>query len=724
MNNDNHLFDLAKELVLFTDKHVFLTGKAGTGKTTFLREIKETTVKNSAVVAPTGVAAINAGGVTMHSFFQLPFEPFIPAGSFEYSGGISYGNLFKKVRLSSIKRKVMEALELLIIDEVSMLRSDQLDCIDAILKNVRKNNSPFGGVQILFIGDLYQLPPVVTDSDKQILDDNYKSPFFFDARVLQNCDLLHIELKKVYRQKQQHFIDLLNQVRNNTLTDDDLELLHRQYQQGFRPDIDEGYITITSHNYKADAINENALKALEGEAFIYKGVISGDYNEKNLPTEQLLKLKTGAQVMFVKNDSGEDRRYYNGRLATVERASADEITVRMKDDNSSLVLEKEVWKNVRYTLNNATNTLEEEELGSFTQFPIRLAWAITIHKSQGLTFDNVVIDAGQSFAAGQVYVALSRCTSLEGMVLLSQITPSSIQSDEDVVNFGTRSTDISALKEVLVVEKPKWLARRLIMSFDLNDLVNELKQFPDYILTKSLPDTTASWQLATNILTAALETQGILEKFRIQLGELLKHSATHSELKERVEKAAHWMCQRIQNHISLPLEQHIQSLQSVPRVKKHILHCNDLIDYIQQFIIRLYVLEYEGKPLIEQGALDKYLLDGKKDNKPTSKKGKQPKGATYKTTLDMVRKGMAPTAIAVERGLAFGTIESHFARLIGDGELLVTEVLSDEKISTIQTAIRKYPSHTLTDLKKILSDDISFGEIRCVQSHLGLSNKS
>ncbi len=721
MTEINHLFELARELVLFTDQSVFLTGKAGTGKTTFLRDIREATTKNTAVVAPTGVAAINAGGVTMHSFFQLPFEPFIPDGNRYLSGGISYQNLFSKVKLSSIKRDVMEALELLVIDEVSMLRSDQLDCIDAILRGVRKDARPFGGVQVLLIGDLFQLPPVVTDNDRAILDGLYESPFFFDAKVLQRFPLRHIELTKVYRQKEQQFIDLLNNVRNNTLTESDFQMLDNRYVYGYRPDEQDGFITITSHNYKADKINEQELAMLDGEVITYNGETDGEFNTRNLPAEMELHLKTGARVMFVKNDSGEDRRYYNGRLATVERAGPDEIVVRMQDDGSTLVLEKEVWKNIRYNLDKKTNTLQEEELGSYTQYPVRLAWAITIHKSQGLTFDKVVIDAGRSFAAGQVYVALSRCTSMEGMVLLSKITPDSIRSDERITGFSANPMEEEALRQLIAEEKPRWQATRLVKAFDLDRLLKELKTFPDYILTKQLPDTTAAWEMASDILTACLETQGILERFRQQLKDMLSKGTGVSELKDRTQKAAVWLAERLHKKQICPLEDHVASLSGVSRVRKHLTVCNNLIDSHKKVLRDLCALELEGTRLVDAVALEAFLPADTR--KPVKVKKKLEKGATYATTLRMLREGKSPEEIATERGLTYGTIESHFARLIAEGELLVTEVIPDEKLSLIQSAIRANPGAALNDLKRMLSDSITFGEIRCVKSHMALSDK-
>ena len=467
-DNSNTQFRLAAELVNYTGQHIFLTGKAGSGKTTFLRFIKNNITKNCAVVAPTGVAAINAGGVTMHSFFQLPFEVYLPINA-PFTGNLQVTyqhNLFSKIQLNSQKREVMEELELLIIDEVSMLRCDKLDCIDAILRGVRKKNYPFGGVQVLFIGDMYQLPPVAPDAEWQILKEHYNSPFFFDAQVLKNTNVVYVELNKIYRQNEQQFINLLNNVRNNTMTEYDFELLQERYNPSFRPTHDEQYITIASHNFKADKINADELSQLHGEAFTFKGAIEGDFSEKALPAEMQLTLKEGAQIMFIKNDVGEDRKYYNGKIATIKSIHKDTIVVTMRDEGVDFELKKETWENIRYQFNKDKNKIDEEIIGKYIQYPIRLAWAITIHKSQGLTFEKVVIDAGQSFAAGQVYVALSRCTTLAGMVLLSRISSHAIGTDERVAQFALRASQESELENLIALEKVRFIQKKLFDVFN------------------------------------------------------------------------------------------------------------------------------------------------------------------------------------------------------------------------------------------------------------------
>ncbi len=420
----NEVFDLAYRFVTETNENIFLTGKAGTGKTTFLKYLKDNCSKNIVVAAPTGVAAINAGGVTLHSLFQLPFHPFLPTKN-------NREELLSKIRQNKQRQQLLRKMDLLVIDEISMVRCDVMDAIDTILRHTRRNyHLPFGGVQLLCIGDLHQLPPVAQNQEWLILSEYYESPFFFDSLAIKEQLPLLIELTKIYRQKEDSFVRLLNKVRNNHMDADDFEDLHLRFDPAFRPDRDEKYITLTSHNKQADQINEQELYKLHGQAFIYKAEVEDDFPENMYPVDFELSLKEGAQVMFLKNDLVQ-RRYYNGKIGVVKELTKDKIIVDC--DGTEIEVTKETWDNSRYTLNRGDGKLEQEVLGTFTQYPLRLAWAITIHKSQGLTFEKVMIDAGAAFSSGQVYVALSRCTSLEGIVLLSKIAPSAIHSNENVI---------------------------------------------------------------------------------------------------------------------------------------------------------------------------------------------------------------------------------------------------------------------------------------------------
>ena len=471
----NDIFEIAAELVNYTDKHVFLTGKAGTGKTTFLKYIKENTHKNAAIVAPTGVAAINAGGTTLHSFLQLPFGIFIPEGQRPFGTESreeihDRQSLVRRLRFSGNRRKVIEALELLIIDEISMVRADLLDMVDNVLRFVRrKPQLPFGGVQVLYIGDMFQLPPVVREDDRELISKYYKSPFFFDARVIQQAPPQYVELKHIYRQRDETFIRVLNEVRNNKLTDEGLTQLKQRYIPGFTPPKEENYITLATHNYMADQINQAELNALPGRPFVYEAIIKEDFPETSFPVDKVLKLKLGAQVMFIKNDQETPRRFFNGKIGIVTMLDHEKIEVTCKDDHEPIEVPLEEWKNIRYTYENATRTVREEELGSFTQFPLRLAWAITIHKSQGLTFEKAIIDAGRAFEAGQVYVALSRCTNLDGMVLKSPIHSGLVMTHERIAMFGRKERSMDELELRTSEARRVYLHRQLLNVFHFQE---------------------------------------------------------------------------------------------------------------------------------------------------------------------------------------------------------------------------------------------------------------
>lgn len=427
----NTELELAWQCVENTGSHLFLTGKAGTGKTTFLKRLKEKSPKRMIVVAPTGIAAINAGGVTIHSFFQLSFAPYIPDTTFAPQQ--------QSYRFGKEKIKIIRSLDLLVIDEVSMVRADLLDAVDAVLRRYRDKHKPFGGVQLLMIGDLQQLAPVIKESEWSLLGQYYDTPYFFGSRALRQTEYITIQLEKVYRQDDSHFLSLLNRIRTNDVDDDVLAELNKRHIPYFRPGEEEGYIRLTTHNAHAQRVNDSQLALLPGKPFVYRAKVEGNFPESSYPADAELTLKTGAQIMFIKNDQTGDaagrKRYYNGKIGVVIEASAERIVVRGKGDAENFVLGKEVWENSSYVLNKETNEIVEEIEGHFHQYPVRLAWAITIHKSQGLTFERAIIDAKASFAHGQVYVALSRCKTLEGMVLESRLSRSSIICDEKVNEF-------------------------------------------------------------------------------------------------------------------------------------------------------------------------------------------------------------------------------------------------------------------------------------------------
>ena len=469
---------LASKFINQTNKSVFLTGKAGTGKTTFLREIIRKTHKKAIVVAPTGIAAINAGGVTIHSQFQLPFGSFLPIDYFPemFNPNVVVNNkqtLKKHLIMSASKRATLKSLELLIIDEVSMLRADILDAIDLALRMVRSNYfTPFGGVQVLFIGDLMQLPPVVKNEEWDILKNYYDGVFFFHAKVLQEEKPLYIELEKIYRQDDINFINILDNLRNNRIEATDMAILNQYYQPNFKPTTEDSYITLTTHNAKAAAQNQTALEALTDKAHTFTAEIEGDFPPFSFPTDKDLVLKKGAQIIFIKNDPMGRQRFFNGRIGIVDSIEEDEIKVRFKDETEKLTLEKYEWRNRKYTVDETTKEIEEEIIGTFTQYPVKLAWAITVHKSQGLTFERAVIDVNSAFAPGQVYVALSRLKSLSGLILSSKINFNGINSDAQVIRFASNKKGSEEITGILEVEIYAFLKDFVYRSFNFTPLVS------------------------------------------------------------------------------------------------------------------------------------------------------------------------------------------------------------------------------------------------------------
>lgn len=443
----NQKLQFAEELVLYTDSHIFLTGRAGTGKTTFLRNLRAKTYKRMVVVAPTGVAAINAGGQTIHSFFQLPFGPQIPEDGNESPkpNARALASQYQKLRKS--KLNIIRSLDLLVIDEISMVRADVLDAIDAVLRRARRSQKPFGGVQLLMIGDVHQLAPVAKPEEWEILAPYYNNVYFFGSHVLQKTSYLCVELDHVYRQHDEDFITLLNKVRDNRMDAECLQLLNQRYLPDFSPKDNEGYITLTTHNHQADEINESKLEALPSQSVFFDADIKGTFPENTFPTKEELELKIGAQVMFVKNDPSPEKAFFNGKIGRVVGIDEDQSSVEVQCGDEILTVSKLTWQNMEYSINADNQNIEENEIGSFTQIPLRLAWAVTIHKSQGLTFDRLIIDAGHAFAHGQVYVALSRCTSLEGLVLKTRIPSSALVNDFSVNQFVDHIPELEPTQE-------------------------------------------------------------------------------------------------------------------------------------------------------------------------------------------------------------------------------------------------------------------------------------
>jgi hypothetical protein len=548
----NSQFDQVLNFVNQTNQTIFLTGKAGTGKTTLLKYIKQHTFKQIAIVAPTGVAAINAGGSTIHSFFQFPFTPFLPVLKEDGSINYNYTNL-PTLKYNSQRLTIFRNLELLVIDEISMVRADMLDQIDSTLRQVRKRiHTAFGGVQVLLIGDMYQLPPVIQQTEWEILNKIYNSPYFFDSLVIKQNYPVYIELNKIYRQKEQTFVDLLNKVRNNNLDEESLKQLNSHYKQNITRQDYQTNITLTTHNKKADEINSNALNALPDKAYKFKCSVDGSFNEKNYPADELLILKKGTRVMFLKNNS--EKNYYNGKIGIVTFINDDKIKVKCEDDDFEIDVSKETWTNVAYQVEKTTKQIKEEVLGTFTQYPLRLAWAITIHKSQGLTFSKLIIDAAEAFSAGQVYVALSRCSSLKGLTLSSKIDKNSLLNDTKILNFANTKQPNEQIESIFSSSQKNYIKQLLLATFDLSEATELQKQLAGLIQIhqKFINNEVNEWlqQLFTMIDTLS----DVSTKFKNQLNNLVDTSTVIEQdetLQNRLKQAGTYFQTKLQQIFSL-----------------------------------------------------------------------------------------------------------------------------------------------------------------------------
>ncbi len=578
MERNNEL-RTAWDFVENTGRSIFLTGKAGTGKTTFLKTIVEKSRKRPIVVAPTGVAAINAGGVTIHSFFQLPFTPYVPGAKVD-----------SKFDFGREKRKIIASIDLLIIDEISMVRADLLDAIDAVLRRFRDHYLPFGGVQLLMIGDLAQLTPVVTPEDEQMLKPYYDTPYFFGSKALQQIDYVTIQLEHVYRQQDLSFIGILNQIRDGHPTAEALEMLNSRCQPTFIPNPEESYIRLTTHNQLANYYNETELRKLLGRSFLFHAEISGTFPDYSYPTAETLELKLGAQVMFVKNDPSADHLYYNGRIGRVVYLDDKKILVCCEGDHEAIEVEPLEWENTRYSLNEETREIETEVQGTFKQYPLRLAWAITIHKSQGLTFDHAIIDANQSFAPGQVYVALSRCRTLEGLVLASRLETRAIINDERVDAYiDQQETEAERSIKQLPVLKQEYERYLLLQLFDFRPLLYQqetmVRIFAEFFYhshssLKQLQDQTLM-DIRQHIISIA-------EKWQQKIQMLPLDNLRDEDFLNRVKRSANYFTDKLNNILTKPLalsaKVETKNKQATRRLS------NALADERQTWLSRRYLL--------------------------------------------------------------------------------------------------------------------------------------
>lgn len=710
-NND---LKAAWDFVEKTGKSVFLTGKAGTGKTTFLREVVESSSKRVVVVAPTGIAAINAGGVTIHSFFQLPLHPYIPGVKVE-----------SKFAFSKEKRSIIRTIDVLVIDEISMVRSDLLDAVDSVLRRFRDRNKPFGGVQLLMIGDLQQLTPVVTDEEAELLSHYYSTPYFFGSHALEKVDYVTIELKHVYRQQDEHFISILNSVRSGRPSQSVIDALNQRWLPSFSPDLEEGYIRLTTHNATANSYNEQQLEQIDEPCHRFDAEITGNFPEYSYPTDLQLELKKGAQVMFVKNDPSADRKYYNGKIGHIVEIIDDIIIVQCPGDDEPVAVEQLEWENAKYIINEQTQEMETEIQGTFRQYPLRLAWAITIHKSQGLTFEKAIIDAAASFASGQVYVALSRCRTLEGMVLATPLRQSAVMTDlrvEDYIELQEKAAEqsLSRLESI----KKEYFGQLLRDMFDFRNLL--------YLQNRML---------------------GICREFPsgTVVGLAQKHSDISSALNEKVLLVG----QKWQRIIASKQYEELCSEEFLARVCKGCEYFyNEIESAYGDFLDKMKDLKVENKELlkrydniwndlhIEHGTLVRVLKamssvvfstetflrtrqkaiyeasgfvpkELKTSSLPKKSKAEKPKKEdTRLTTFKLYKQGMTIKQIAKERDLHNRTIHSHLAHYVANGMLPVEDFVSAKNCDIIRSVISETGTlKGLAAIKQSCPDDITYEDI-------------
>lgn len=598
----NSQFEQVLSFVNHTNQLVFLTGKAGTGKTTLLKYIKQNTYKQISIVAPTGVAAINAGGSTIHSFFQFPFTPFLP--TLKETGEIdSQKTNLPVLKYNNQRLSIFRNLELLIIDEVSMVRADLLDQIDITLRHTRKKwHLPFGGVQVMLIGDMYQLPPVVQHEEWRILSGTYPSPYFFDSLVVRNNPPAFIELDKIYRQSEQIFIELLNKVRNNILDREGLELLNSHYKPNITQEDYQENITLTTHNKKADEINMRSLNALPGKEFKYRCKVDGSFSEKNYPAEEVLTLKKGTRVMFLKNNV--EKNYYNGKIGIVSYIADDVIRIKCEEDKNEIEVQREAWTNISYKVDKATKHIDEEVLGTFNQYPLRLAWAITIHKSQGLTFDKLIIDAAEAFSSGQVYVALSRCRGLKGLTLSSKISPQSLMNDKKIVDFSLTKQDEQSINNIYSNSQKNYIKTVLIDLFDFTELSFLRNDAGGIIQVHKTRVNNDGVEWSADFFKRIDALHDISNKFKNQLSNLVEAAQnfeTDQNLQERLKQAS--------VYFETEIKKCLEALRNCALRTEHKESATELNDIFQVFFDSLFQKHYLLKTLSKGFIFSEFVKD-------------------------------------------------------------------------------------------------------------------
>ncbi|MFD2201590.1 helix-turn-helix domain-containing protein [Shivajiella indica] len=745
--------ELAAHFVNSTNSPIFLTGKAGTGKTTFLKNLAELTHKKFVVLAPTGIAALHAKGVTIHSQFLLPLGSFLPTREPEgnYGKNASFYtqySLGRRHTLNLARKKVLNSLELLIIDEVSMLRADILDAIDYRMRSVKRNfQEPFGGVQVLMIGDLFQLPPIVKDYEWEVLGKFYKSMHFFEAHALKQSGMVYIELDKIFRQKDDNFIKILNNLRENRVTEEDVKFLNRYYKTGDEIKNLEDTIIITTHNYKAEEQNIKELNNLKSPSHYFEAIVEKDFPDNLYPLPKTLELKVGAQIMFIKNDSSGFGEYFNGKMAKVESIEGEKISVLMAGEKIRYTLKRETWENKRYIINEETKELEEDIIGTFEQFPVKLAWAVTVHKSQGLTFDKAIIDVGQAFAPGQVYVALSRLRGLEGLILRTRIQPNVIYSDHEVVNFTTEKLHQDSLEILLGLHQRKYIEKLLQTTFDFEEIIQGISAFSkDFDSSLGFEDIEMQTTIPKLYEGILLERENTL-KFRRQLLMLLQEKE-EEKLLERLEKGSIYYGQLVENSLER-LYIHLAEVERFTKTKKYIEGLSEidllLIKKLGEIkkITSLIPCIFHGFDLEKIVSISKDIakmriemianakLKAKENPKfATTKTGRKKKadgepriklakGETYEITYKLSEEGNSIAQIASLRNMAESTIKGHLAKGIQEGKASIFDHFTEDLIEEVKGILKRHDAD-FGVIRQEYPDKYDYGTLKMVAAHMGL----